>query len=522
MINTKKYIENCLYIKTKQSKLIKLKLNEPQKIVYEEIKKQAEQKKPIRLIVLKARQEGISTLIGGIIFKRTATKFNVNSAVVAHDEESTNKLFAMDKLFYERLPKSLKPSLKANNAKILEFDKTDGNGLKSQLRCMTAGSNAVGRGSTLQNLHISEFAFWSGDKNDTLAGLMQAVPNTPNTMVVIESTANGFNEFQELWQKSVNGENDFKAIFIPWYMLEEYRTKTEPLELNAEEQLLKETFKLDDEQLAWRRWCIKNNCNSDLNKFKQEYPATPQEAFISTGECYFNVNDIIEREQQLLQIQPLKKGYFAYNKTATKNGDLYITGIRFIEDNKGLIEIYQEPIKNIDYSLGADTSGEGSDRSVAQVINVRTLEQVARLSKEKITEDDYSEQLYCLGEYFNTALIGVETNFNGYVVTLLQKMGYNNLFVRETVDKMYNTMTKSYGFKTTSATRPLILSELRVIFKENKQIINSKATLDEMRTFIVNNAGRPEAMIGKHDDEVMSLAIAYGIREQARKTTFRF
>ena len=186
-----------------------------------------------------------------------------------------------------------------------------------------------------------------------------------------------------------------------------------------------------------------------------------------------------------------------------------------------MIEVYQNPTKE-NYSLGADTAGEGSDRSVAQVINIKTLEQVARLSKEKITEDEYAEQLYCLGEFYNSALIGVETNFNGYVLTLLQKMGYPYLYVRETVDKIYNTLTKSYGFKTTVATRPQMLAELRVIFKENNRVINSLATLGEMLTFIVNANGKAEAMNGKHDDEVMALAIAYAIREQARKTTFRF
>lgn len=521
-INTKKYIENELYIKTKDSKLKKLKFNEPQEIIYNAIKEQAEEGKPIRLIILKARQQGSSTLTGAIIFKRTATKFNVNSAVVAHDNESTSKLFAMYKLFYERLPKELQPSLKANNAQILEFDRQDGSGLKSQIRCMTAGTSGVGRGSTIHNLHLSEFAFWSGDKLETYAGLVQAVPNTPNTMVVIESTANGYEQFQELWQRAVNGENDFKPVFIPWFALSEYRISTEPLEHTSDEKLLIKNFGLTDEQLAWRRWCIDNNCGGDLNKFKQEYPSTPQEAFISTGECYFNTQDIVDRETSLRGIDPVKTGYFAYNKTNDKYGNVFIGGIRFIEDKNGYIEIFISPVDKRSYSLGADTAGEGSDNSVAQVIDIDTLQQVAKIKKEKITEDDYAEQLYCLGSYYNNSLIGVETNFNGYVVTLLQKMGYKNLYQRETVDKIYNTITKHYGFKTTAATRPYILSELRIIFKENTSVINSLNTLSEMRTFIVNKNGRPEAMVGKHDDEVMALAIAYGIREQARKTTFSF
>ena len=259
-----------------------------------------------------------------------------------------------------------------------------------------------------------------------------------------------------------------------------------------------------------------------MNKFKQEYPSTPQEAFVSTGECYFNTEDIIARANELRGIRPILKGYFAYDKFNLKSGDVSLNNIRFIEDNKGFIEIYKTPQKRIDYSLGADTAGEGSDSSVAQVINIDSLEQCARLSKEKITEDEYAEQLYCLGKYYNDALIGIETNFNGYIVTLMQKLGYQNLYVRETVDKIYNSLTNSYGFKTTVATRSPMLSELKVIFKDNKNVINSLGTLEQMRTFILGKDMRGEAMAGKHDDDVMALAIAYAIREQARATTFRF
>ena len=510
-INTKKYIEKCLYIKTKDSKLKILTLNEPQKRIYNVIAEMRNQNKPIRLIILKARQQGASTITSAVIFKKTVTNFNINSAVMAHDIESTNKLFDMYKLFYQKLPQELTPTIKSNNAKILEFDNDNGTGLKSQIRCMTAGTSGVGRGSTIHNLHISEFAFWSGNKWDTFNGIMQAVPNTPDSMVIVESTANGFDEFQELWQKAVNGENDFKPVFIAWFELPEYRMKGE-IELTEQEQALKDKFNLDNEQLIWRRWCIKNNCGGDLNKFRQEYPSTPDEAFITTGECYFNTEDIYQRSNELQSIMT-KKGYFTYSKYVLPSGDIKISNAKFIEDNNGMIEVYQNPTKE-NYSLGADTAGEGSDRSVAQVINIKTLEQVARLSKEKITEDEYAEQLYCLGEFYNSALIGVETNFNGYVLTLLQKMGYPYLYVRETVDKIYNTLTKSYGFKTTVATRPQMLAELRVIFKENNRVINSLATLSEMLTFIINANGRAEAMVGKHDDEVMALAIAYAIRNQ--------
>ena len=180
-INTKKYIESCLKIKTKEMSVEPFILNEPQQKYYDAVKKLHEQGKPVRIIILKARQMGFSTLTEGLIFKRTSTKNNVNSGIVAHKEEATTNLFNMSQLFYECLPEPLKPQIKKSNAKELIFDNKDGTGLKSKIKCMTAGGNGIGRSDTFQNLHISEYAFWKGDKRNTLAGLLQSVPDIPES-----------------------------------------------------------------------------------------------------------------------------------------------------------------------------------------------------------------------------------------------------------------------------------------------------------------------------------------------------
>ena len=139
--------------------------------------------KPIRLIVLKARQIGLSTLTEGMLFHRTATSFNTDSLIVAHREDSTNNLFQMSKLFYDELPVPIKPLLKTSNAYELRFEnptkdpseKKREPGLRSKIRCVTAGGRGIGRSYTCNNVHISEYAFWDGDKKATLAGLLQAV-----------------------------------------------------------------------------------------------------------------------------------------------------------------------------------------------------------------------------------------------------------------------------------------------------------------------------------------------------------
>ena len=226
-INTKKYIEEYLKIQDKNAKIIPFKINKPQQKFYEAISEQYRQGKPQRAIVLKARQMGFSTLTEGIIFKKTTTRHNVKSGIVTHEAGATTNLFKMSKRFYDNLPNELKPTIKNSNAKELIFDNNEGTGLQSTIKCMTAGNDKIGRSDTFQNLHVSEYAFWEGDKRATLVGLMQTVPYNVDTLVIVESTANGYDEFKEMWDDAVAGKSDFVPVFCAWWELEGYRLQCE-------------------------------------------------------------------------------------------------------------------------------------------------------------------------------------------------------------------------------------------------------------------------------------------------------
>lgn len=507
-INTKKYIEEYVKIRNKNSKIISLKLNEPQLKYYNIIKELKKQGKPVRIIILKARQMGFSTVTEAIFFKETVTKPNVNTAIVAHKEDSTTNLFNMSKLMYDELPEPMKPEKKKSNAKELVFDKDDGKGLKSKIKCFTAGGKGVGRSDTINNLHLSELAFWQGDKKVTMTGLLQAVPNTPDTMIAIESTANGFEYFKELWDDAVAGKNDFVPIFIGWNELQEYKMPYTGFELTKEEKELQKTYGLTLEQLTWRRWCIANNCGNDIEQFKQEYPINPEEAFISTGKCYFDKQNIINRIQEVKDIKPVKQGYFSY-----KYNGLKILEYEWIEDKEGPIKIYEDVKKGYPYVLSGDTAGEGSDYFTGHVLNNTNGKQVAVI-KQEFDEIEYTRQMYCLGKYYNNALIGIEANYTTYPIQELERLEYPKQYIREKEDTYTKKHDKAYGFKTTSITRPLILGELQTIMKELIELIVDVDTLKEGLTFIKNEKGRAEAQQGYHDDLIMGLAIAYYIRTQ--------
>ena len=507
------YIESCLKIKTKSGTVVPFRLNDAQRKLYAVAKRQQDAGKPVRLIILKARQLGFSTLTEGLIFHACATRRNVNALIVAHREDATANLFRMSKLFYDELPAPVKPMLRASNAQELVFENPSKlrserearPGLRSRIRCATAGGRGIGRSDTLQCVHLSEYAFWpdgADGKASTLAGILQAVPSLPGTMVVIESTANGFEDFKERWDAAVAGENDFEPVFFAWFENPDYSMPVVPgTEWTPEERDLKAAYRLTDGQLQWRRWCIANNCGGSLDMFRQEYPASPGEAFLHSGTGVFDNEQIVLRLERLPG--PAGRGEFA-------DGE-------WTESETGAITLYEMPEEGVPYVLGGDTAGEGSDYFTAIVIN-NVSGRIAAKLRQKYSEPEYVRQICALGRFYNDALVAIETNFSTYPVMKLQEMEYPNQYSREREDTYTRQMRKSYGFRTDRQSRPRAIANLVEVFSSHPEWFTDRELLEEMLTFCYNEDHRPEALAGKHDDLVMGAAITYAVRHQQRMT----
>lgn len=509
----KDYIENCLKIKTKSGTVVPFRLNDAQRKLYAVAKRQQDAGKPVRLIILKARQLGFSTLTEGLIFHACATRRNVNALIVAHREDATANLFRMSKLFYDELPAPVKPMLRASNAQELVFENPSKlrserearPGLRSRIRCATAGGRGIGRSDTLQCVHLSEYAFWpdgADGKASTLAGILQAVPSLPGTMVVIESTANGFEDFKERWDAAVAGENDFEPVFFAWFENPDYSMPVVPgTEWTPEERELRDAYRLTDEQLQWRRWCIANNCGGSLDMFRQEYPSSPGEAFLHSGTGVFDNEQIVLRLERLPS--PAGRGEF--------------TDGEWTESETGAITLYELPEEGVPYVLGGDTAGEGSDYFTAIVID-NVSGRIAAKLRQKYSEPEYVRQIYALGRFYNDALVAIETNFSTYPVMKLQEMEYPNQYSREREDTYTRQMKKSYGFRTDRQSRPRAIANLVEVFSSHPEWFTDRELLEEMLTFCYNEDHRPEALAGKHDDLVMGAAITYAVRHQQRMT----
>lgn len=304
------YSPKCLRIKGKDKRIIPLKLNKAQQYVHERLETQLRETGKVRALVLKARQQGFSTYIGGRFYWKTSLGHGTNTYILTHEQGATDNLFAMVGRYHEHAP--VKPETGKANAKELYFPKLDGG-----YAVGTAGSKAVGRSKTVFLFHGSECAFWP-NASDHFAGVVQAIPDLPGTEIILESTANGIGgEFHERWQQAESGIGDYIAIFVPWFWSDEYRRPVPAdFQLNYErgadgepsEAEYMEMYDLDLSQMAWRRAKIAELKDPQL--FMQEYPATAAEAFQTTGhDSFIKPADVLRaRKNKLEPFGPLVIG----------------------------------------------------------------------------------------------------------------------------------------------------------------------------------------------------------------------
>ena len=268
---------------------------------------------------------------------------------------------------------------------------------------------------------------------------------------------------------------------------------------------------------------IDSNYHLQMEELKEiseyDYMIYSEGAWGITGKTYFKAAAINQRIQELLRNNWIKRGYFEFKTfydDRVEEVQIDDTSIKFIEDENGPIKIYEDVEEGYPYVIGGDTAGEGSDFNTGQVLNNVTDRQVATL-KLNYDEDLYSRQMYCLGMYFNQALMALETNFSTHPMKVLTTLNYPNQYVRESrPDSFSGKMTEIFGFNTNKATRPDALGKLRTVVREKTDLIQDLDTLEEMSTFIINEKGRAEAALGKHDDLIMAYAIACYISFQQR------
>lgn len=559
-----RYASECLAIVTKDAQLVRLRFNFAQRMVHARISEQMRREGRVRALILKARQEGVSTYCAARGYRRIHLYPNQNGLVIADQRKRSGALFGIYETFHRHLPEWIRPRKRyAQKATQLWYDMPTGGGLNSKLQVETASDVAAGRSTTIHYLHASEFAFWE-HADEVYVALMQAVPDR-GSEVIIESTANGVgNLFHQMWEAAEAGENGFLPIFLPWWIHEEYTypaisdvTREEILATATEweRRALEEgipwvppeaigglevlpsgatwnpdrgTWRLTVAQLAWRRATIRDKVQGDERMFRQEYPATAREAFLTSGNCFFDEDLLLAYEERCRPPQ--------------MRAELILVGDAIVPRPKpdGILRIWERPSTDCAYVIFGDTatgkqvsavetsiSGESSEKggrdfSAAYVLCVVHRDYVAALHG-RVPPEVFAQQLAMLGylysnpkpgsEAFRTpAYLGVERNHSSgeTVIRLLrEEYNYPNLHIHRPFLKRSRRITQEVGWVTTQQNRQVMLDQFSQALREWLLRIYDVDLIRECFTFVRAEDGRPAAQEGCHDDRVIAAAGAW-------------
>lgn len=291
------FAPRILKILDKSNKVIPFELNQAQLYAHGLLEDQLNSFGRVRALILKGRQQGLSTYVEGRFYHKTSM-VGKSSYILTHQDKSTQAIFGMVKRYYENSPQVLRPVTGAANANELVFSL-----LNSKYGVGTAGSAAVGRGLTAQLFHGSEVAFWN-NADEHLAGIGQAIGDIDGTEIILESTANGINKFYSMVQDAIRGIGDYILIFIPWYWEPTYRREVaDSFVMDPEEAVYADRYNLDVEQMAWRRAKILSDFGGDSSWFDQEYPATVAMAFRKASSNSYITLDLVEDAMKPQEIE---------------------------------------------------------------------------------------------------------------------------------------------------------------------------------------------------------------------------
>ena len=454
-----------LRVRNRSGQIVPLAANAAQR-EYEENRRQ-------RNIVLKARQMGTSTWVAGRFFLKTITKPGTLTVQVAHNRDAAEQIFRIVHRFYEHLPAGLKAGpLRASkvNAGQIFFPELD-----SEYRVESAADMNVGRGMTIQNLHCSEVARWSGDVAATLASLRAAL--VPDGELVLESTPNGAHGcFYDEWQRAA--ETGTVRHFFPWWLEPAYSgPAVQEEQWTAEERGLVERHGLSREQIGHRR-----KLQTDFRSMAaQEYAENPEACFVASGSCVFDLEQIAKRCGEVHG--PLERRH---------NGEVWI---------------WYPPVPGNQYIVGVDSAGGGTDGDYAalQIIEKKSGLQCAELCGH-LDPRELAKRAAALAREYNDALLVVERNNHGMAV-----LAY--LSTIEHYENVYEQRGLA-GWLTTAISRPAMVEQIGAALGAGAKIFSSSRLLAECRTFVRQKDGRTGAAAGVHDDCLMAMAMALGVRAE--------
>lgn len=518
------FMENMLYIVDKNGKLGPFRLNREQNILMEHIEFCLANDIPVRIMLLKARQIGATTFFTALGFWFACMNRNKSYGIVAHRLDSAYSIFNKCKIFYNNLPKEMRPATTQFSSEGITFDKKNGMGINSKIQFATV-NEGVFRGQTLSYLHLSECAFWEGNVQAIENSLAPTIAYLPGTIIVRESTANGYNFFKDDWDRAKRGESGYATYFFGWQDHEEYKLHP-PIDFVPDETELKiqKEFNLTIEQIYWRHHTIMADYSGDETWFSQEYPMTPEEAFVASGTSVFNPKTIVEGYKNVkdptivtLKDYPTFEKLMIWEKPQIEKVDVHDQNCVWDEEQQKHVmkdnELVLETITyEIPYTVGIDTSGGGDDYNEIVVVNNITKKMAARFRILNLDEEYLAIIAIEIAKMYNNAMIAPEVNFSHEICRFITARGYRNIYVTENInreDKVSGTGI-SYGWATTRGNKGGLISNLRALANEDPSRFPDREFWYQAEYYIVEDPKKwiINAASGHHDDVIMAAAIA--------------
>jgi hypothetical protein len=527
------YAKNVLRIAHAQN-IVPFELRPPQQRLWDVLAAQRDAGKPMRAVILKSRKLGFSTAVQGMIFQRATLKPNHAALTVAQKSDTAEEIVRMAELMYDNVPEELAPYVRPVITNRRKHKEMHFGRINSRMLIDTAREFEGGRGHTFHSLHLSEVGTWP-DLRRKLLSLINAVPrDDPDTLIVLESTANGPNEFRQFWRNAEDGKNDYFPFFAGWQedpscvmpLSDEQRGEIEAT-LGAgtggeDEPALFHELGLSLEQIAWRRWAIDNLAGGDLGDFQQEYPSSAAEAFKQSGRNVFSPVLVTKAIEAAQEHEDFEDVLLTTTRTTTRKRKFSVVDVptQFSERPVGnsrtdlFWRVWERPEEKgqyvvvVDPALGEEkTSGE-SDWTAVQIINHKTLEQCAEM-QTRADADLVAEQVYLALLMYsvrpNLPMLVVEMT-GGYGNLILERLnkeyGWGRVYRRRPVDPRRRDRDSKdvLGFSTDRSTKPRLVDGMRELLREGTHGIRSLRLAHELETYTRTKTGKTEAAAGEFDD----------------------
>ena len=532
------YLENYHTIRTEQEGLKTLSpFWDSQELFYEEVMQIRIAGKLCKVMVLKARQLGLSTICEGLVFWKTIFTPVCNTLIVATDTLKADDQFEMSRLAYECLPWWMRPETRYDQkGRILNFDRKDDfmrkmrPGLRSTIFVEAANkSTGVARGKTIRACHMSELATWEGG-GETLTQQIFPTMNATDVMAFMESTAEGRSGFwYRFWRDTIDGKTQWHPIFIPFYRVRKYSTPipqgTVFLPTADEEQYRQKIqedshTKITDEVLNWRRTKLAEfvSLEGDEFGFMQEYPVNWIEAFQGKGICAFNKR-LLYKMLSTTCADPEWVGEINYDRDTRKP----LLNMRTVDPGEVLHNpkdndrfwIWEKPEPEHSYYVAADVAQgqEGRDFSVVEIIRIGAgMEPDVQVAEWRgwMNPTPFAYVVAAIGMYYNNAEVSVECNNVGKVTNneLFRVIEYDNIYRWKHIDKVKNTITNFMGWDTNYKSSEAIIAKMNEAVLERSLTLRSKPLIDEMLDFAYEDEEGTKAKgQSTKDDRVMAMMI---------------